>query len=96
VFVCLFCLFFVCTVTNFSAAVKDSGVKLRMLVRLYTISHFDGLWLAWIHSCGITSGMSYIQIAVGQSELGAVARWTVGIGGAGLVRPYGGICVLQA
>jgi len=36
-------------------------------------SHFGELWLAWSHGGGITSGMSYIEIAVGQSELGAAA-----------------------
>jgi len=59
-------------------------MKLCMLVRLLSeqvFSHFGELWLAWNHGGGITSGMSYIEIAVGQSELGAVARWTFGIGG---------------
>jgi len=38
---------FVCTVTDFSAAEKASGVKLPMLVRLLSdmsFSHFDDLW----------------------------------------------------
>ena len=64
---------FVCTVTDFSVAKKDSSVKLRMLVQLLSgqvFSHFGELWLAWSHGGGITSGMSDIQIAVGQSELG--------------------------
>jgi len=37
----------VCTLTNFLAAEKDSGVKLRMLVRLLSgmgFSHFGELW----------------------------------------------------
>jgi len=34
-------------------------------------SHFGELWLACSHGGGITSGISYIEIAVGQSELGA-------------------------
>jgi len=38
-----------------------------------------------------------MEIAVGQSELGAVAWWAFGIGGRRRsVRPYGGICVLHA
>jgi len=68
------CLFFVCTVTDFSAAEKVSGVKLHMLLGLLSgqfFSNFGELWLAWGHGGGITSGMSYIQIAVRQSELGA-------------------------
>ena len=71
-------------VTDFSAPEKDSGVKLRVSVRLLSgqvFSHFDELRLAWSHGGGITSGMSCIQIAVGLSELGTVARWAVGIGG---------------
>jgi len=70
-------LFSVCTVTDLSAAEKDSGVKRRMLVRPLpgqVFSHFGELWLAWIHGGGVTSGMSYvIQVAVGQSELAAAA-----------------------
>jgi len=68
--------FFVCTVTDFSSAKKDSSVKLRMLVQLLSgqvFSHFGELWLAWSHGGSITSGVSYIQIAVGQSELGTSA-----------------------
>jgi len=44
-------------------------------------SHFGEVWLAWSHGDGITSGMSYIEAAAGRSELGAMARWAVGIGG---------------
>ena len=43
-----------------------------MNVRLLSgqaFSHFGELWLAWSHGGGITSGMSYIQIVLGQSEL---------------------------
>jgi len=46
-----FCLF-VCTVTDFSATEKDSGMKLCTLVRLLSStssSHFGALWLAWSH-----------------------------------------------
>jgi len=45
----LYVCFFVCTVTDFSAAEKDSGVKLRTLVQLLygmCFSHFGELWLA--------------------------------------------------
>ena len=66
VFVCFVCFLFVCTVTDFSAAKKDNGVKLCMLVRLLllsamSISHFDELWLTGSHSGVITSAMSNIQ-----------------------------------
>ena len=47
-FLFVFCLF-VCMVTDFSAAEKDSGVKLCVLVRLLSLmslSHFGELWLA--------------------------------------------------
>ena len=59
------------------------AVKLCMLIRLLSgqvFSHFGELWLSGSHGGGITSGMSYIEVAVGQSELGAVARWAVGTG----------------
>jgi len=81
------CLFFVCTVTDFSAAEKDRGMKFCMHVQLLSrqvFSQFGELWLAWSRDGGITFGMSYIEIAVGQSELGAVARWAFRIGGSGI------------
>jgi len=75
------CSFVFCTVTDFSAAEKDIGVKLCTRVRLLSgqvFSHFGELWLARSHGGGITSGMSYIEVAVGQSELGAApSRKTV-------------------
>jgi len=37
-----------------------------------------------------------IEMAVGQSELDAVARWQLEMGRRRRVRPYGGISVLQA
>ena len=83
-FVCLFVWFlFVRTVTDFSAAGKDTGVKLCVLVRLLSgmsFSHFGELWLAWSHGGRITSRMRCIETAVRQSELGAVARWAVELG----------------
>ena len=84
-------MFFVCTVTDFSAAQKDSGVKLTMPLRLLSrqvFSHFGELWLAWSYGGGITSGMTYIQIAPGKKFRGE-ARWAVGIEAL-----YGGIFVL--
>jgi len=48
----------------------------------YYPAHFGELWLAGCHGGGITYGMSYIEIAVGQSD--TVTRWTVGIEGGGV------------
>jgi len=96
-----YCLFF-CTVTDFSAAEKGRGVKFACVFgRIAALSgqvfsHFGELWLAWSHGGGITSGMICMEIAVGQSELGAVAWWAFGTEARHSVRPYGGICVLQA
>jgi len=83
---------FVCTVTNFSAAEKVSGVKLRVLVQLLSgqiFSHFGKLWLAWSLGGGITSGMSYIQIASGKKTFAAKLGGQSEFGA-----PYGGISVL--
>jgi len=80
IYVCFFC-----TVTYFSAAEKDRGVKFCMHVRVLSgqvFNHFDDLWLAGNHGGGIGSGMSYKKISVVQSELGAVAWRTFGIGAA--------------
>jgi len=54
---------FLCTVTDFSAAEKDSGVKLRMLVPLLSgmsFSHFGELWPRE------ASPEAYIQVAPGK------------------------------
>jgi len=59
-------------------------VCLFVFVCLYGCGFLSGGWLAWSHGGGITSGMSYIEIALGQSELGAMAWWTFGIGGGGV------------
>ena len=70
-FVCL-----LCTVTDFSAAEKDRGVKFCVRVGLlsgHVFCHFGELWLGWIHGGGITSVMSYIKVAMGQSELEVAA-----------------------
>jgi len=68
-FVCFFCLF-VCTVTDFSAAEKDSDMKLCVLVQLLfamSFSHFGELWIAGSHGGGITFGMyaatNWMQVA---------------------------------
>jgi len=58
-----------------------------MHVRLLSgqvFSHFDELWLVWSQGGSITSGMSYIEITVGQPELGTVAWWAFGIGDGGV------------
>jgi len=79
---CVFCLL-VCTVTDFSAVEKVSGMKLCMLLRSLSgmsFSHFGELWLACSHGGSITSGMSYthrawenayIQIASGKKNFAA-------------------------
>ena len=62
-----------------------------MRVRLLSgqvFSHFGELWLAVSHGWGITSGIyasmywSHAATLGEHSELGAVARWAVGMGGA--------------
>ena len=67
---CVFVSYFVCTVTDFSVAEKDSGVRRCTLVRLLSVmsfSYFGELRLAWSHGAGITSGMyaatNWIQAA---------------------------------
>ena len=82
--VCFLFFLFVCTVMDFSAAQKVTGMKFCMPVQLLSgqvFSDFGELWLAWSHGGGTTSGMSCIEIAVGQSEFGTVTRWAVGIAG---------------
>ena len=106
----IFCLF-VCMVTDFSAAEKDSCVKSCVRVRLLStmsFSNFGENWLAGSHGGGITSGMyaatNWIQAT---AVVPGQARWGFGIGCRGSVgqselgrrrclRPYGEICVLQA
>jgi len=78
---------FVCTVTDFSAAEKDRAVKFCIRVRLlsgHVFSHFGEFWPAGSHGGGITSEMSYIEVAMGQLELGAVACWAFGTEGGGV------------
>ena len=87
----VYCMFVFCMVTDFSAAEKDSAVKLRTLVRLLSIqvlSYFGELWLAWSRDTDITSGISYVQIARGKnSRRGSLGSRNLGA-------PYGGISVL--
>jgi len=45
-----------------------------------SFSHFGELWLAGSHGGSITSRMSCVDIAVGQSELGAMAWWQLELG----------------
>jgi len=74
-------------VTDFSAAEKDSDVKLCMLFRLLftmSFSHFGELWIAGSDGGGITSGMyaatNWMQVAAPVE-----ARWGFGIGCRGSV-----------
>jgi len=41
-------------------------------------SHFVELWLAWNHGGGITSWMSYIQVAMGPRSSSGRAPWLGG------------------
>jgi len=98
----LLCLYFVCTVRDFSAAEKDRGMKFctRARVRLLSgqvLFHFGELWLAWSHG-----GTHYFldELYINRSAaVGIGRRGLVGIRNWGRrcsVRPCGGICVLQA
>jgi len=85
-FVCFF-VFFVCTVTDFSGAEKDSGMKFCAHVRLLSVmsfSHFGELWLARSHGSSITSGM-YAATNWIQAAAPGEARWGFGIGCRGSV-----------
>ena len=67
---------------DFSAAEKDSGVKLSMLLRLLyrmSCSHFDEFWLAGSHGGDITSEM-YAATNWMQAAAPGEARWGFGIG----------------
>jgi len=85
-----------CTVTDFSAAEKDRGVKFCIHVGLLSgqvFSPFGEHWLAGSHGGGgITSGMN--------GSGGTTASvYGMGIGNwqrRRCLRPYGGVCVLQA
>jgi len=83
----LFVCFFVCTVTDFSAAEKHRGVKFCMHVRLLSVmsfSHFGELWLPGSHGGGITSGM-YAATNWMQAMAPSEAWWGFGIGCRGSV-----------
>ena len=65
---------------GFLSGGKSSG---REILHAYSVfSHFGELWLAWTHGGGIASGMSYIEIAVGQSRIGhrSMGIWNWGGG----------------
>jgi len=75
--VCLSVCLFVCTITDFSAAEKDSGVKLCTIVRLLSgmsFPHFGELRLAESHGGGITSGM-YASTHCCHAAAPGEARW---------------------
>jgi len=80
-------LYVLCTVTDFSAAEKDRGVKFCMrgqLLSAMSFSHFGELWLAESHGGGITSGM-YAALNWMQATVPGKARWRFGIGCRGSV-----------
>jgi len=87
---------FVCTVTDFSAAEKDSGVKLRLLVRILSgmsFSHFGELWPRGGWDILFTSGIykSHIGKMTTNRPWEKISRRATPTP----VRvPYGGICVL--
>jgi len=99
------CFLFVCTVTDFSAAEKDRGMKFCMGVPLLSgqvFSHFgeNGLGVTaavllpgWMHRR--TGAPRRLPARLGgQSELGAVAQRGTRNCGRHCVRLYGGICIL--
>jgi len=83
-------------VTDFSAAEKDWGVKFCMHVGLLSgqvFSPFGEHWLAWSHgSGGITSGMNGSGASSAADHGMGIRNWER----RRCLRPYGGICVLQA
>ena len=85
---CVLFVFFVYTVTDFSAAEKDRGVKFCTSVRLLagiSFSHFGELWLAESHGGGISFGMYAVRNwmkAAAPSE----ARWDSELGAAALLK----------
>ena len=94
----VYCVFFFGTVTDFSLVEKD-GVKFCMRVPLpsgQVFSHFGELWLAESHGGGITSGMyadgNWMKAAAPSEAQCGSRNW----GRRRCLRPYGGICVLQA
>jgi len=96
---CVFvCLFFVCTVTDFSAAEKARGVKFCVHVGLLSgqvFSPFGEDWLAGSHGGGISSGMNIgigclVRKGCGEFDIPSAgtcgeARWAVRIGGRHMV-----------
>jgi len=90
----VFCLF-LCTVTDFSAPEKDRGVKFCMCVVLLSgqvFSPFGELLLAGSHGGGITSGMNGSSGSCASERGMGIRNW----GRRRCLKPYGGICILQA
>ena len=78
---------FVCTVTDFYAAEKDSGVKLCTRVRLlsgHVFAHCGELWLAGSHGGGNASGM-YAATCLARGTCTRKPPWGYAIGGRGSV-----------
>ena len=95
---------FLCTVTDFLAKEKARGVEFCMRVGLseQVFSLFGELWIG---SRGVTGrrhkelGLVGPVVSQRMFLLGHLRRRSVGIGNWGrrrCLRPYGGICVLQA
>jgi len=92
----LFVCHFVCTVTDFSAAKKARGVKLCTRVGLLCEQVFSPSgehWLAGSHGGGgIISGMNRSGGRAASGHGMGIWNW----GRRRCLRPYGGVCVLQA
>ena len=104
-----FCLFFVCTATDFLAAEKIKAWNFAHMFDYYPrwaapISVNFGSWgvtaAALLPGCmrPLTDDRRWLPARLGgDSELGAMARWgSQNWGQRRWLRPYGGICVLQA
>jgi len=91
-----FCLFFLCTITDFSAAEKARGVKFCMSVGLLSgqvFSPFGEHWLARSHEGGgLTNGMNVSAGSCASEHGMGIRNWRL----RRCLRPYGGIYVLQA
>ena len=91
--------FVFCTVMDFSAAEKARAVKFCVLVGLLSgqvFSRFGEDWLAGSHGGGGISRAGRLRRVESVSQL---SRRSLGIeiwGQRRYVRPYGGVCVLQA
>jgi len=88
------CLFFAYTVTDFSAAEKDSDVKLCTLVRLLSAMSFS--ILVNFGSRGVTAVALLYRNRSGAVRIGHRGTRIRNWGRRRSVRPCGRICVLQA